>query len=265
MERKANRKLLKIVTVGIMAALTFALSHIEIPIPTVLGISRIHLGNSMCILAGLLFGGVNGGLAGGIGSFFYDLTNPLYIASAPFTFLSKFAMGYAAGKIGCGRKIGNTFVTKLIAAVVGQLVYIFLYLSKTYVTNLLLGNASETALADTLGKLLTSSVNAVIAVAIALPLYGALYGALSKTQFLTMFSGTTEKKKLFTPVTAALTAFAVMATALYTINLSAQTKLEKAEEEREAALEERLCLYEERIERLEAELGLTYAEPSAGN
>ena len=41
-------------------------------------------------LSGLLFGGISGGLASGIGGALYDLTNPLYITSAPVTFISKF-------------------------------------------------------------------------------------------------------------------------------------------------------------------------------
>lgn len=258
MERKANAKLIRLVTVGVMAALTFALSHIEIPIPTILGVSRIHLGNSMCILAGLLFGGMNGGLAGGIGSFFYDLTNPLYIASAPFTFVSKFAMGFIAGKIGNGVKIVNRFVSALIAAVAGQIVYIALYLGKTYITDLLLGNAAETALADTLGKLLASSVNGVIAIVIAIPLYFALKKALSRTQFMSDTMRQTEKKGYLNPVTVSLIAFAVIVTSLYTINLSAQSKIDKAKEEESAALHEQLSEYETRIEQLEEKLGIEY-------
>ena len=33
-------------------------------------------------LSGLLFGGISGGLASGIGGALYDLTDPLYITSA---------------------------------------------------------------------------------------------------------------------------------------------------------------------------------------
>lgn len=261
MERKANPKLLRMVTIGVMAALTFALSRIEIPIPTILGVSRIHLGNSMCILAGLLFGGINGGLAGGIGSFFYDLTNPLYIASAPFTFLSKFAMGFVAGKIGNGRRLGNRFVTMLVAAISGQLVYIVLYLTKTYITDILLGNAAETAYTDTMGKLLASSVNAVIAIVIALPLYVALSKALSSTQFFSVFAKPSEKKGYFNPVTVSLIAFAVIVTTLFTINLSAQSKIDTAAVEKEKELQERLDEYEVRIAALEEKLGIEYVKP----
>ncbi|MBR2504156.1 MAG: ECF transporter S component, partial [Oscillospiraceae bacterium] len=54
--------------IGVMAAVVFVGNQIQLPkIPTPLGPTRIHLGNVMCILGGLLFGAVPGGLAAGIG------------------------------------------------------------------------------------------------------------------------------------------------------------------------------------------------------
>ena len=258
MERQAKKKLLKMVTVGVMAALTFALSHIEIPIPSILGITRIHLGNSMCLLAGLLFGGMCGGLSGGIGSFFYDLTNPLYIASSPFTFVSKFAMGYTAGKLSGKKKSGGRFVIVLLSAIVGQLVYIALYLLKTYVSDILLGNVHETALADVASKLPVSLGNAVIAVTISVPLYFALRKALARMNFLSLFDTDEEKKGYFNPVTVTLSVIAAAAVILFSINLSAQSKLEKAAAEKEEQLREQLEEYEERISALEEMLGISY-------
>ncbi|NMA06377.1 MAG: ECF transporter S component, partial [Ruminococcaceae bacterium] len=60
-----------------MAALTFVFTmFFRIDIPTPLGKTMLHLGNVMCLLSGLLFGPVRGGLAGGIGSMMYDLFDP---------------------------------------------------------------------------------------------------------------------------------------------------------------------------------------------
>lgn len=86
--------------IGIMAAAVYAASaFLQIPIPTAIGSTRLHMGNVTCLLSGMLLGAVPGGLAAGIGSLFFDLTNPAYIASAPFTFLFKFAMAWLCGKI----------------------------------------------------------------------------------------------------------------------------------------------------------------------
>ena len=86
-----------VVLVGVLAALVFALSSVEIVIPLSLGDgTRIHFGNIMCLLAGVLFGPLTGGLAAGFGSMIYDLTHPLFISEFWITFLTKFAMGFVA-------------------------------------------------------------------------------------------------------------------------------------------------------------------------
>ena len=139
---KKRQNLYRIVAVGLMAALVYIGNFMQIKFAND---ARVHLGNSMCLLAGLLFGGLNGGLASGIGGALYDLFDPVYITSAPFTFLSKFSMGFVAGKLNrTGMK--NEFVRALIAAICGQVTYIILYLGKNFIEQLILGNPMETAM-----------------------------------------------------------------------------------------------------------------------
>lgn len=174
---KTDRKLLKIVCTGLMAALVFAASQISFTLPAIAGTpTRIHLGNTMCLLAGLLFGGVSGGLSAGIGSMCYDFTNPLYIPSAPITFITKFMMGFVCGLV--ARKNTRSFPRSIVAAVLGQLTYIVLYLGKAFIENMLVGNALETTLVVIGQKAVASGVNAVIAVAVAVPLSFAIRKAL---------------------------------------------------------------------------------------
>ena len=80
--------------IGLMAAVEFVSNYFSIPLGDV---SRIHLGNVFCVLAGLMLGPVRGGLCAGLGAFFYDLTNPLYVSGAPLTFCFKFVIGFFAG------------------------------------------------------------------------------------------------------------------------------------------------------------------------
>ena len=70
-----------LVIVGVMAALVFAATFfLKIgPIPTPVGPTQIKLANALCLLAGMLFGGVRGGLAAGIGSALFDLSNPAFV------------------------------------------------------------------------------------------------------------------------------------------------------------------------------------------
>lgn len=177
----------RLAVIGMMSALVYAGNFMSIPLANE---TRIHLGNSMCLLAALLFGSINGGLASGIGGALYDLFNPLYTLSAPYTFFSKFAMGWTAGKLNRCR-IRNETSRAVLSAVVGQTVYIILYLAKSFVKQLYLGNPIETAVGVMAEKAVTSLTNGVIAVVVAVPLYFALKKALYASPFRSLLDGNT--------------------------------------------------------------------------
>lgn len=258
----SRKTLYRIIIVGLMAALVYAGNYLQIKIPNGVLVTRIHLGNSMCLLAGLLFGALNGGLASGIGAGLYDLFDPVYIVSAPYTFISKFAMGMTAGLI----RTNNEKKRVITAAVVGQLVYIVLYLLKTYVTMIILGNTSQAAWAAVGTNAITSTVNAVLAVVIAVPLYFLLRTALKRTGIFEFIKANdrTEKRenKYFNPVTVCLVIFSVAATLLYTINLAATNKVKAAEEKKEAAYQEQIDKLNSDIDDLYAQLGLERPQPA---
>ena len=86
-----NKKLMMVVMTGLMAALVCVGSALRITLPVNVGTTSFHLGNIMCALSGILLGPVGGGLASGLGSAIYDMTNPLYISEAWITFLTKVA------------------------------------------------------------------------------------------------------------------------------------------------------------------------------
>lgn len=249
-----RRKILyRIITAGLMAALVYVGNYLQIKIPNGVLVTRIHFGNSMCLLAGLLFGGLSGGLASGIGAGLYDLFDPAYIVSAPFTFINKFAMGFTAGYLrrkGKGEKAGV-----LISAIVGQLVYIVLYLVKSYFTIIIIGGTSEAAWTAVGTNAITSSVNAVIAVAVSVPLYFALSKALKSTAIAELINEKpAEKKGWFNPLTATLTAFAVAVTVVFSINLSAANKLKAKEAEKEEAYQQQIAELNEKVDYLYSQL-----------
>lgn len=223
-----NKKLIFIISVGLMAALVFVGNYIQIKIPNGVLITRIHFGNSMCLLAGLLLGGPGGGLASGIGAALYDVLDPVYISSAPFTFLSKFAMGFICGILADKyRNAGKTHkvITGIaVSAVLGQLVYIFMYLSRTYILQRLLGAAHETAMTATATNALTSSVNAIIAVLVSVPLFFSLKAPLKSTALgEALLRGETNKK--VNPLIAAAIVIVFLAVSFGAIWVVAQAKL----------------------------------------
>lgn len=165
------------VTVGLMAAIVYAATTLRIEIPTPMGKTMIHMGTVTCLISGLLFGPVRGGLAGGIGSFFFDIFNG-WASSAPFTLVFKFAIGFLAGYITGGkpRKMSWT----LLACAVGSYAYTVLYLTKDFIRDLLLGGAVETAIADISVKAATSFSNGTLAIVVATLLAPVLRAALER-------------------------------------------------------------------------------------
>lgn len=170
----------QIAFVGLMAALVFVTSKfLSIPIPTAIDNTRIHMGNVMCLLSGLLLGPLQGGLAAGIGSMIFDLLDPQYITSAPFTFAFKFIMAWVCGMIAYSGNHENKW-RYILGAVLGALSYVVLYLTKSFVENLILGYEIETVLLTVAQKGFASTVNGIIAAVVSVPLALVLKPAIGR-------------------------------------------------------------------------------------
>ncbi len=179
----------KMCLVGLMAAMVYVASaFLQIPIPTLIGNTRLHMGNVMCLLSGLLLGPVGGGVAAGIGSAFFDITNPAYISSAPFTFVFKFLMAWLCGRLYLVfRHKGNVVFYSTIAAAAGNLLYIILYLGKSFFeAAVFLQQPVAGVLVSVLQKGTISTMNGVIAVIAAVPLSLAIRPALGKITMRTI-------------------------------------------------------------------------------
>ncbi len=179
----------QITMIGIMAAAVYmASAFLQISIPTAIGTTRLHMGNVMCLLSGMLLGAVPGGLAAGIGSMLFDFSNPVYIASAPFTFAFKFVMAWLCGVLST-RRHSEKFLMKicsersrlLVAAAAGAFSYVLLYIGKNFIENrYVLGMPSEAVWLMTAQKGAVSCVNAVAAVIVVVPLGVALRPVLNR-------------------------------------------------------------------------------------
>lgn len=168
---------------GLMAAAVYVASaFLQIPIPTALDNTRLHMGNVMCLLSGFLLGPVLGGFAAGIGSAFFDITNPLYLSSAPFTFAFKFFMAWICGRIAAGGEGHKPVLARYLAAgIIGNGSYVILYLTKGFLENyFFLGMPLAGVLTSTFQKGIISAVNAVVAVAVAIPLALAMKPSIVK-------------------------------------------------------------------------------------
>ena len=185
MKRKTDLGLYMIAMAGLMAALVFVGSKIEIRIPAVLGVTRVHLGNSMCLLSGFLLGAVPGGIAAGLGSFLFDMI--FWPQGTPVewlvTFATKFAMGFLAGLLMKKDPLHGLrpVVRYAVYGASGALLYIFLYLLQSFITyRFVLGNPLEAVWLMVLEKGAAALFNGVIAVVISVPIYMALWPKLRK-------------------------------------------------------------------------------------
>ncbi len=165
--------------IGVLAALVFVATYfLKIgPIPTPAGPTQLKTGNAVCLLGAMLFGKTKGGLAAGIGSAIYDLTDPAFISGTPFTFAFFFAMAYICGWIS---NAGDSKKQNIIAAALGSFTYVFLHIGKSFIELLLQGSEASAALVACGTKILTSGVNAVFAIAVAVLLYPICKKALER-------------------------------------------------------------------------------------
>lgn len=169
---------------ALLAALVAVTSGLRVQIPLPVGDTALHLGNILCLLSGLLLGPVYGGVAAGVGSALYDLTNPLYLTSAPFTLAFKFLMAAVAGLIAHrGARTGDRLGWNFLGCAAGSAAYTVLYVAKGFFTNLwFLRLPLEAAAVAVVPKLVVSLVNGLMAVAVAAPLALAVHGGLKRAR-----------------------------------------------------------------------------------
>lgn len=169
--------------VGVMAALAFVSNYLMIPV----GTSRVHLGNSIALLAGMLFGGPLGALSAGLGSAIFDVVygfaDPVAggaippILEAVITFINKGLMALACGVI--VNDVRNTAPKSLVAyvgAAAGAVLYVALFLIKTNLYALAFSPHLLAAVVP--ARAASSLINAGLAVFIAPILYAMLLPAL---------------------------------------------------------------------------------------
>ena len=172
----------KLTALGMMTALVFVSNYLRITMPIAIGgRTSFTLANIMCCLSGLLLGPV-GGLASGLGSALYDLTNPAFAAECWITFITKGVMGMVAG-LAMKDRVTPKYGHCTVAAALGCLAYYILYFFKSFAYDgLLLGGlTASVAGAALVLKIPASLFNGAVAIIIAPPLCLALRKALQKT------------------------------------------------------------------------------------
>ncbi|MGM9879758.1 MAG: ECF transporter S component [Bacilli bacterium] len=95
MHNASKKVLYNMVIIALFTALTFVGTYVQIP----LGTSKVHLGNFVCILVGLLCGGLVGGISGSLGMGLNDLLSGYGPDTYIRSFIVKFLLGFIAGAL----------------------------------------------------------------------------------------------------------------------------------------------------------------------
>ena len=182
--KKREFSVFNITFIAMMAAMIYVVTLFRFPL---LG-SKVHFANAFCLLSGILLGPLQGGLAAGIGSAFYDATTGYDLVNVLITFVSKFAMAWVCGVIlesnvhsgGKGR-IDRT----ALACLCGALTYVALYMLKTFIyQKFVYGYPMDAVWATMVAKLVPSLINAAVAVIAAPLFYHAVLPALRASGLL---------------------------------------------------------------------------------
>lgn len=189
-----NQTVLKWAQTALLAALcfvTFTFLQIKIPMPGG-DATSLHIGNAFCVLAALLLGGGYGGLAGAVGMTIADIIDPVYIVSAPKTFVLKLCIGLITGlvahkiaKIGQSNDPKYIFKWSVIASICGLgFNVIFDPLVGYFYKQIVLGQPQEMASVLAKWSTMTTFVNAVVSVILVAIIYNVLRPALAKAGLL---------------------------------------------------------------------------------
>ena len=172
----------RIAMAGLMAALTAVGSGIRVAIPVSIGgNTAFHLGNIFCALSGILLGPWLGGTAAGLGSFLFDLTNPLYAAEAWITFLMKGAYGLAVGLVIVAFRKDWGYWKAVLATTAGAVTYAIIYLAKNYLETMIVQGVSAQGALVAITTLLPATIfNAGVAIVFAPILAIAIRKALKQ-------------------------------------------------------------------------------------
>lgn len=174
---------LRISLIGIFAALAYiGFMFLRIDIPVGGDKTAFHPGNAFLIIAALFLGPLDGALAGSIGMTIADLTAPQYAIYAPTTFFLKFSIGLITGFV--AHSIGHLYQIEdrkkasfwtFVASLAGMLFNILAdplvgFFYKKYILKIGADAASIWAKMSAI----TTSVNAILAIILAVLVYQAI-------------------------------------------------------------------------------------------
>ena len=161
----------KMTIIALFSALIIILTKIEIRFAEY----HFHLGNVMCLLCGFFLSPLSAGFSAGLGSMLYDILfypNGIFILT---TFVNKFFMSFVTSSIK-NKVINNEKkITLIISGIIGEIVYIVLYMGKTFFERYYFYSLKIQAIIPIMiEKLMSSVTNAIIAIVLSVIIYNSI-------------------------------------------------------------------------------------------
>lgn len=194
MNNRSLDRTYRLCCIGLMTALAFAANYIQIPFLA----SRIHTGNAICALCGMILGPLIGFLTAGLGNCLFDVLNGWAI-ECWVTFITKGCIALVTALVLGGTLKGEKLSGKghariWISAAAGALTYVLLYVLKSWLLDpVLYAYPREQIGLIVAGKLPASLLNAAFAAVAAPVLMTALIPPLRSLGVLK--AGSTERKQ----------------------------------------------------------------------
>ena len=188
-QSKTHQAVLKLTVTAVMTAIVFVSNFLRITMPVPLGgLTSFTLANILCALSGILLGPWYGFVASGLGSAFYDMTNPAYVIEAPITLYTKGMYALITGVVlyYVLKNAKEKYGAQLAATTCAAVGYAAHYLIKTYFFNgMYVNKFTEPAQcwALVVSKIPATVTNGVIAIVFA-PILGVALMKAIKTAHL---------------------------------------------------------------------------------
>ncbi len=193
-QNRQHQALLKLTATAMMAAIVFVSNFLRVTMPVPIGgVTAFTLANIVCALSGILLGPWYGFLAAGLGSFFYDFTNPNYADEALITLYTKGMYALIAGVVlyYLLKNAREKYGAQLAATACAAVVYMVQYSVKVYFWNgMVKGGFTEPiqCWAGVISRLPATVTNGVIAMVFAPILGVALMKAMKSAHLEKMLA-----------------------------------------------------------------------------
>ena len=174
-----RNSIFKLALFSMLAALAYAMTYVSVPLPA----AKVHLGNFVCVLSALLFGGFIGGLSAAVGMTLNDMVLGYHWDTWIRTFFSKLVLGLVVGfvfSILLKKTKMKIMYAVVISLVIGILFGIGTEVLLRIITKSIIYNGINPAVAETISKLPANFITGAVSLGLGSLVYYPAYMGLSQ-------------------------------------------------------------------------------------